>query len=904
MYFGNSEGLLSFNGNAWQLHKTPNNLIIRAVAADLKGKIYTGAFGEMGYWSYDDRAILKYHSLNHLIPKSDQLNDEIWKIYVDGDRVIFQSFAAIYIYQNGKVKVIAQGPYLFLVKAGKRYFVEIIRKGLFELKGDQLQFIKASENIGNTSVLSIMPYDQDNFIIGTSNQGLFILSKDGVKPWNVSANSFLKTYQLNNGVALFNKYFAFGTILNGIVIVDKQGNIIQRINKSSGLQNNTVLSLFIDDAQNLWAGLDNGIDRIELNSPLSFFFDKTGQFGTVYSSIIYRDNIYLGTNQGLFYCAWDASNKRQLFDFKLIEGSQGQVWDLSVIEGDLFCGHNNGTFKVSGSTINKISQINGGWTIKKLNLNQNKLIQGTYNGLVIYNKQANGTYNFSHQITGFSAPSRYVEQDARGNIWVSHAYRGLYKINLNYDLKSIKGAVKSYNQTSGLPSDYGISIFNLDGRIIFSSKLGFYIYDEISDKFKKYDELNKSLGSFQTANKVIQASARSYWFIDDGKVALVDFSKPGKVEVNANLFSILNGRMVQDYENISRINDELFLISVDDGFVLFNQKLNLVKQKIPKVLIGRVFNITNNSFLITESAAISKEITIDYNQNNIRINYGLPFYRQAKIVYQYYLKGYSQRWSSWSSNPQKEYTNLPYGDYEFQVRAKVNDAEISEISTFNFKISPPFYASVWAYLIYTVLFVIGVYIVRQWYFFKLKKHQFKIQAQLKKERDEHLKEEALINEKKLIKLKTEKLQAELESKGREVTNTAMNMVYKNELLQKIKEELLNLKDSQGIKLSEEQLKRLQKIIDEGMNDERDWNLFETSFNDTHESFFKKLKASHPDLVPNDLKLCAYLRMNMSSKEMASLLNISVRGVEIRRYRLRKKLEVPHDKNLVEFLIEI
>ncbi|HWK99165.1 MAG TPA: LuxR C-terminal-related transcriptional regulator, partial [Parapedobacter sp.] len=68
--------------------------------------------------------------------------------------------------------------------------------------------------------------------------------------------------------------------------------------------------------------------------------------------------------------------------------------------------------------------------------------------------------------------------------------------------------------------------------------------------------------------------------------------------------------------------------------------------------------------------------------------------------------------------------------------------------------------------------------------------------------------------------------------------------------------------------------------------------------------FKKLKADHPELVPNDMKLCAYLRMNMSSKEIASLLNITTRGVEIRRYRLRKKLNLAPGKNLTEFLMEV
>lgn len=904
LYFGNSDGLLSFNGTSWRLHKLPNNLIVRSVAADRKGKIFTGAFGEIGYWSYNKDAILKYHSLTQLIPEKFKLHDEVWKIYIDGDRVIFQSFGSILIYQNGAINVIQQGPYLFLIKAGKRFFIQVLRSGLYELKNNRLHFIPGSEILKLASILSILSYEGDKFLIGTSGKGLFIYGGGKVIPWDIPAGEFLKTYQLNNGVALFGKYFAFGTILNGIIIIDRAGNIIQHISKSSGLQNNTVLSLYTDELQNLWAGLDNGIDRIELNSPFSFFFDKSGAFGTVYSSIIFRNKIYLGTNQGLFYSEWNSANKIQLFDFKLIPGSQGQVWDLSEIDGELFCGHNSGTFKVVGAGIVKISTVSGGWTIKKMHLHPDKLIQGTYTGLVIYNKSANGQYSFSHKIEGFGEPSRYVEQDERGNIWVSHAYKGIYKINLNKDLKSVNRQIKNYDKSSGLPSAYSINIFNIEGKIVFSSDSGFFVYDDISDRFKKYDELNRKLGSFSFSNKVIRADEANYWFIDHGKVALVNFKEPGKTFIDSTLFSILNGRMVQDYENISKIHQDLYLISIDDGFALFHQKTVPPKQNIPPIFIGRIENITGSDFVITESGSLSSEIKIRYSRNNIRINYSLPYYRQSKITYQYYLEGYSSEWSAWSELSRKDFTNLPFGQYSFKVRARINGGTVSKISTFEFEVLPPFYATIGAIVVYLILFVIAVYFLRKWYFIKLQKHQSKIETQLQQERDEHLKQEAIIHEQKLIKLKNEKLQAEIESKGREVTNSAMNIVYKNEFLQRIRGEIINLKDSDGGKMDDEQLKRLQKIIAEGMNDERDWNLFERSFNETHENFFKKLKIQHPDLVPNDLKLCAYLRMNMNSKEMASLLNISLRGVEIRRYRLRKKLDLQHDKNLVEFLIEL
>lgn len=906
MYFGNSEGLLTFDGKYWQSYRMPNGLIVRAVAADGKGKIYAGGFGELGYWENNRNGQLAYHSLNQLVPKKYQpINEEIWKIYVDKDQVIFQSFGSIYIYKGGKISVVkGPQPFLFLFKTGNRYFVEQVNTGLYELKGDKLEYINGSNIMGNSGVLSILQLSANRYLVGTARNGLFIYDNGQIKPWNTQASDFLKNYQLNNGVRI-GKYVAYGTILNGVIIIDTTGNVIQQINKSSGLQNNTVLSLYIDNEQNLWAGLDNGIDRIEINSPLYFYFDKTGRFGTVYSSIIFNNKIYLGTNQGLFYSDWiENGNKRlfQSFDFKLIPGSQGQVWELSLQDGKLLCGHNTGTFQVNGATISKITTISGGWTIKKLNANQ--LIQGTYTGLIIYKKDNSGNWIFDHKIEGFGEPSRYVEQDSKGQLWVSHAYKGIYKITLSSDLKKAT-SIKYYDKQYGLPGSYNINVFNLDNRIVFASDSGFYVYDDISDRFSRYQELNKKLGSFARSNKIIPALGKKYWFINHGHVSLADFSVPGKMSIDSNRFSILEGRMVQNYENISRINSSIYLISVDDGFVIMNDEdaLRQSDVKLPYVLIRRLENITDKITTIANNGS-QGEIEIPHSENNIRISYSLPFYRQAKIRFQYYLEGYSHQWSDWSTQSQKEFTNLDQGTYHFKVRAKINEQNVSPETVLVFTVLAPWYAGRIAVVCYMLLLILTYFLARKYYRIKLQRHQHHIQERMKKEHDEYLKQEAITNEQRIAKLRNEQLQADLASKSRELANSAMNIVYKNELLQKISHEITQLKDGSGKRLSEDQLRKIQKVIDDGMSDERDWNLFESSFNEAHESFFKKLKAQHPDLVPNDLKLCAYLRMNMNSKEMASLLNISLRGVEIRRYRLRKKLDLEHDKNLVEFLMEL
>jgi ligand-binding sensor domain-containing protein/DNA-binding CsgD family transcriptional regulator len=906
MYFGNSGGLLSFDGRYWNLYRMPNKVIVRAVAADTKGRIFTGGFGEFGYWAYNKKGLFTYHSLTGLLPKPQRPADEIWKIVVDGPRVLFQSFSSLFVYEKGRVEVISSPkPFLFLFKAGNRSFVEVIGEGLYELKGKRLQLIPNSGRLGRSGVHAILPFSKDRYLIGTAKDGLFIYDGKDIKPWANQANDFLKNYQLNNGVLVGNKYFAFGTILNGLILLDEAGHIVQRVNKAGGLQNNTVLSLYTDDNQNLWAGLDNGIDRIEINSPLHFYFDKAGRFGTVYTSIVHDNKLYLGTNQGLFYRNLD--QQRQALaasDFKLVPGSQGQVWDLFLVDGQLLCGHNEGTFRVTGQRLDRISAVKGGWVFKRLPGNPNLLLQGTYTGLVVYRRDARGTWSFSHKVSGFGAPSLYVEPDGKGRVWVSHAYQGLYRLELSPDLKEVK-ATRNFDKSQGLPGNFNINIFNLEGRIVFSSDAGFYIYDEILNRFSRYGELNGKLGPFASSNKIIKAADKKYWFIDHGKIGLADLSEPGKVQLDATTFSILNGRMVEFYESISRISKSVYVISVDDGFVFYNAQAGArPRHQVPRVLIRRVENTTDKVFTITENHHPRQAIRIPYGRNDIDISFSLPYYSQGGIRYQYYLEGHSRQWSDWTARTQKGFTNLEPGAYRFLVKARLHGGAASPVTVFAFTVLPPWYATGWAYGLYGVLAVLLVLLFRYLYGLKLRADQRRIQQDMEREKQEALRQEALHHEQRIVKLKNEQLKSELASKSRELANSALSIVAKNELLQNIQQELLQLKDTAGKKLPDEQLRRIRKVITESRSDDYDWNLFENSFNEAHENYFKKLKAGHPELTPNDLKLCAYLRMNMSSKEMASLLNITVRGVEIRRYRLRKKLNLNHEKNLAEFLMEL
>ncbi|WP_257669331.1 triple tyrosine motif-containing protein [Parapedobacter tibetensis] len=903
MYVANADGLLVFDGQYWALHYLPNKSTVRSVAVDSAGRVYTGGLAEFGYWEDSGYGQMRYHSVSRLLGSEEQIKDEVWKIIIDGDRVIFQSFSTLYLYENNSLRIIKGGgqPFLFVHQVYGRIFIELIPSGLHELKEDKLEPVADKDLLAGANILTMLPFADGQILIGTSKEGLFLMDSIAtIRKWQNAADDLLKAAQLNNGLKVLDHYYAFGTILQGLVIMDQVGHIVQHLHKGNGLQNNTVLGINMDLQQNIWMGLDNGIDRIEINAPLYYYADNSGSIGTVYAARIFGGNIYLGTNQGLFYSPWSSGDAYRPFNFALVAGSQGQVWDLTVADGELLCGHNDGTYKVLGNKLVKLSSVTGGWTFRQLANQPNTLLQGNYTGLAVFHNAGQG-WRFSHRIARYNDPTQFIEPISDTKVWAS-GYKGLRLLTLDKQFKEVQ-QVHTYDSTQGLPRSMFVNVFNLAGSPVFATDSGFYRFDDITDRFYRYDQLNKQLGSFAFSNKIIHADTNRYWFINRARVSLVHFRQKGEIQVDSTQFATLNGRMMKFHESINRVNDNMYLMSLDDGFAIYQAPDSSVRpSRLPIPLIRTVQNITDS--LLGGWYIIDASPEIPYRHNNLRISYAMPWYSATPLRYQFYLEGYSRTWSEWSEAAQKEFTNLRHGDYTFKVRAMTADGTRSAIADFKFTVLPPWYLSWGALTIYIMLFLLLCIGGRNWYRYKIQKHRRLVQEKMTRQQQELLKKEAEENEQRLIKLKNEQLEQELASKNRELANSAMNIVYKNELLNNVHDEMLGLKDADGRKLSGEQLRKINKIIEDARSDERDWNLFEDSFNEAHENFFKKLKTDYPDLVPNDLKLCAYLRMNMSSKEIASLLNITTRGVEIRRYRLRKKLNLPTEKNLTEFLMEV
>jgi DNA-binding CsgD family transcriptional regulator/cell division protein FtsB len=360
-----------------------------------------------------------------------------------------------------------------------------------------------------------------------------------------------------------------------------------------------------------------------------------------------------------------------------------------------------------------------------------------------------------------------------------------------------------------------------------------------------------------------------------------------------------NLSMVAGYENIVPLTANLHLICLDNGFAVFNENIAAVKDSLVSKLIIRDFicrDANGNSIVVDHDAS---SVSLRNSNNNISISFSTLLNPCTRKLYQYKLDGIDSVWSKWSETNEAKYTRLPVGKYCFKARTLSQHGGITEPVQLRFTVRPAWYASALATLIYILLALGGILLSQFFYRKRIQKHHQNL-GRIADEKRESEKQRA---EQEIIKLQNEKLHSEISHKNMQLADSTMSIIKKNEVLIEIKEELEKQKEELGSRYPARYLQRLTTLIDKNISNDNDWEIFEVLFDQAHENFFKRLKKSFPDLTQSDLKLCAYLKLNLSSKEIAPLLNISIRGVEIRRYRLRKRLTLTPDENLAEYIMQ-
>ncbi len=882
IYVANNEGLLEFNGANWSHYPSPNETLMRSVKV-IGDRIYTGCYMEFGYWERSELGRLKYTSLSKDL-SSDLIEDEeFWNILDIDGWIVFQSLNRIYIYNplNSSLnRIDSKEVIVKMFEVDNRIYFQRKDKGIYQIVNGKDTLLTEASVFREDEVANIFSLGKSLLIL-TRHNGFYLYEADQLTKVSSEIDQRL-SLSIYNAIQLNNGDYALGTISNGVIVLNKNFEIKIEANQNNGLLNNTALSVFEDSNKNLWIGLDNGISYLNVDSQIRVYTDQNGDLGSVYASIIHQENLYLGTNQGLFYKPISENS-----EFKFIEGTQGQVWCLTKIDDQLFCGHHSGTYMIDGGSVQRVSSIQGTWNIKKID--DRLLLQGTYDGLYVLENQSG--WKLRNKISGFDNSSRYFEV-LENTIFVNHEYKGIFKLEVSEDFNRI-----DETQIDTLLKGSNSSISKYKNKIYYSFKGGIYEYNEQQNEFVKDSLLSTAYSEdeYISGRFVMGENKDQFWIFTESSLVRIssgnldDLPKIDRIPLTFNM-----RRNVVEYENIIAIDGlSQYLLGTSFGYLTLDIDKLMVDNF--SVYINSV-NVGINADHSATDKLVSKFEDGDFesDQNNIRMSFHTPQYiKYFNPAYQFQLEGIYDVWSEWTPQSTVFYENLPPGKYTFNVRSKIGDSISENTASYSFRIAKPWYRTNFMLILYgigVIAFSIFMHNIYKRYY---RKQQEKIIEENRKE----LELTRLQNEKEIINLKNEQLEKDYKSKSSELAASTMSIIKKNELLTQIKEQLSAINDKTSIK-------PVIKIIDRSLSHNENWEMFKEAFDNADSEFFKNLKSKHPNLSPNDLKLCAYLRLNLSSKEVSQLINISPRSVEVKRYRLRKKLNLDSNENLADYILSI
>ena len=842
VYFAADGGLIEYDGKNWNSFKGSNGFT-RSVIVVNDSLIYTGSDLDFGIWKKNRYQQFEYTSLYPFREDAFDISEEFWQIHQLQDDILFVSSRNIYIYRNEQlVKIAAPSSFSGSFKANDQVYFADQNQGLFVFEDFSLKSVIDFPEQFNARITGIYQHEND-WVIVTRDLGLYLFSDGTLSPLNNELSEELKAAKVFSFEQIAENHYAYGTVLKGLYIADMDGKIIHYVNRQKGLPSNTILSLHYSPAGKLWLGMDYGVSVLDLKNNFTTFYDYRGDFGTGHTALLKNNTFYLGTNQGLYRSAWDElNNNREISRFQLIPGTEGQVWTLENINNTLLMGHDRGLFIIRENSIEKLSNQDGVWTIVPY---KDYLLTGNYNGISIFQKTGS-RWTFLKKMDLILGSCNQLVIEKENILWVNIPNFGIIRAVLDEDLNPVERLIF----TKDIFENENVFIIDDDPGIHFATLQNHYVFDTSGSKFVKID------------------GSKNYPELDG---LLPGIYQPVSIHPDYDFYPVFNGFALR------------YLAS---GEQTTEQNFSLVVRKM-------------EAFNNHDREIIFPGVKVPSHLNNIHFRFIVP--NQNNILYQYKL-GASGTWSDWGHDNYAEFLNLRHGEYHFFVRAIVNDSVIDK-QPITFRIETPWYFKWYAYAGYFLILGLIVWGVYSWQSLSLKKQKRQMllreQNSLRQQTEKHRQTLSQLEQKRL-QAEYNQLKQQLKSKTIELANKARDNEEKNRLLLALKEKCE--KAQQNPALFDIKWGEMQRILDSYLKIED--KTFEIQMDELHQEFFKKLKENFPDLSNNDLRMCAYLKIGLNSKEIAEILNIQPSSFYISRSRLRKKLKLKPEEDLYSFLNEV
>lgn len=900
IFIANNDGLLVYDGKSWQTHPLPNKTIARSVAIEPNRGILVGGQDEVGYFSPDPRGVLTFHSLKELLPQSFRQFEDVWDLHPLGDDIWFRTKQQICkIGNNEAVGYRPKGEFEYFEIVEGRIIAFDSGQGVMEYLDGNWEVLSGSERMAGLVVTGIVAHGEDLWL-ATARHGIWQLSATECTPLSHSIQGVFRQARIHSMIALANGQYAIGTSLQGIFILDENENPINWLNKDNALQQNYILTLFEDHDHNLWAGLNNGIDYIELCSPYRRLIVDEEQESTGYSMISQGNSWWMATGTGLYQVTSNQYSDPRSGQYpRLVESFQGQVWGLNKKQDEILIGHHEGSFILEDESY-QIDGLEGVWGYLEVPGHQDVLAAGCYEGIILLRKEQ-GKWKFLKKVDGLKESSRMMASDGN-KIWMAHPYRGIFSIDFSQGIDAPR--ISKYDSSDGLPDDHYNNVFSVLGEVLIGTINGIYAFDDASGSFVKQEAYSKAIGKEGWVKIMKEDQDGNIWFVMEEGVGVLRISDEGlHKQITCQWLPELADLIVKGHEFIFPYDGHHIFFGVDNGFIRFDPAFTPCTDRHPSAVLSKVWlqgetdSLIFGGFMPIEPQldSMAPYTTFAHLHNTFRFEVAATMLQKGSDQqYRFFLEGFDENWLSWTHQAEKEYTNLPPGEYVFHSQAKSAQGVVTEPVTYSFTILPPWYASQTArflYILLAVLFIAGLLLVPQR---KFQEEREKLESDLVQQREARRRE--------VSDLKNQSLQSEIAHKNSELATATMHLVQKNETLSSIRSQLEKLNQETDNKDAKNRIRSLLRMMNQDERLDKDWEQFAHHFDQVHSDFLKRLQEEYPHLTPKDHRLCAYLRMNLSSKEIAPMMNISVRGVEIGRYRLRKKLDLTQSQNLNEFMM--
>jgi signal transduction histidine kinase len=701
MYFGNNDGLLEFDGINWRLIKLPG---VRSLAIDSTGRIFAGLENDLGYLEADNAGNWQFYSLKAKIPEIHRDINTVFKVYILGEQVYFQDLNRIYIYRDEEIKVLVSNEGFqrsFVVN--NCYYVQKQGRGLLTLQNDSLKFFEGSEPFATERIGVMLAYRQNEILIATRARGIYIYSPGNPDKFRKPAefkevDNFLIKNGAYCGTLLSGSDFAIGTFTGGILVFNAEGRIKSLFDKSAGIQDNTVLSIYSDQNRQLWAGLDNGISLIQKNLPFRKYTEQNGLYGSPICLKFFNDRFYAGTGQYLHI-------RDQQGNFQPIAGTLSQNFQLIEACGNLLLAHNPGIFEIKGAQATLIPNTANivALSFSPLKKHPGNLIAGTGDGLYLLEYESS-RWKLKWQIDGFDNSAYTVEEDMEGTLWIS-TFANLYRLKVNAALDSVV-SWQHCTISQDLPGNIVVPYSLNSGEVVFGTEKGIYRYLPDKDRFEPHPDFGMITGQVAVFK---QNNNGDIWFEEI----------LGNGYYEKGILSYINGKYNQNrtpfYKftdvssgGISFNPDGTIFFGIPSGMVQYDPSVEVHYDRPFHSLIRAVFS--KDSLLFGGTPSNLQDFMhiegskIFYPGRDMTFHYASTFYDDPeKTLYRYRLLGADTTWSAWVNDHKKEYTNLPEGRYTFEVRSKNQYQAIGSTASYSFTILPPWYRTWLAYIGYVLL---------------------------------------------------------------------------------------------------------------------------------------------------------------------------------------------------------